>query len=406
MGTYAFVARDTTGKRVEGHLQAESESDVITRLRSQGRFVISVKPVSAGEGQGLRIQLRRRPKVGLKHLSTMSLQLATMLEAGSPLLSGLSVLARQNEKARFHPVLENLAELVASGVSFSDALRQHPGAFPPLFINLVEAGEQSGNLVGVLERFASFADRQLKTRSAVSSALMYPIILLVLGLAVIVFMVTFVVPKFTEILQDTNVPLPKSTQILVSVSHGVAAHWPVILSLAVLTIFTIVQASRTERGRWVVDRLKVQLPVLRAYFRSMLLARLTRTMAMLTASGLSILRNLELTANVLGHRPLAAWMKEISSNVARGELLSRQLAGNPIFPPMMVHLTEVGERSGSLDKVFERLADHFEEEANRRLETLTTLLEPLVLVLMAGLVGFVAVSLVMAIMRVLNSLGG
>ncbi len=405
MATYAFVARDATGKRVEGRLQAESENEIIQRLRSQGRYVISVKPVSSGE-RGFKLELRRRPKIGLKHLSTMSLQLATMLEAGSSLLTGLTVLARQNEKARFHGVLEDLVESVASGVGFSDALRQHSGVFPALFINLVEAGEQSGNLVGVLERFAAFADKQLKTRSAISSALMYPTILLVLGIAVVIFMVTFVVPKFTEILQDTNVPLPKSTQILVGVSHVVATHWPVILVLGALLVVTISQALRTERGRWIVDELKVRLPVLKAYFQSMLLARLTRTMAMLTASGLSILRNLELTANVLGHRPLAAWMMEIATNVARGEPLSRQLTGNKLFPPMMVHLTEVGERSGSLDKVFERLADHFEEEASRRLETLTTLLEPLVLVLMSGLVGFVAVSLIMAIMRVLNSLGG
>ncbi len=405
MTTYAFVARDATGKRVEGRLQAESENELIQRLRSQGRFVISVKPVTSTEG-GFKLHLHRRPKISLKHLSTMSLQLATMLEAGSPLLNGLTVLARQNEKARFHSVLEDLAESVASGVSFSDALRQHPGVFPALFINLVEAGEQSGNLVGVLERFAAFADKQLKTRAAITSALMYPTILLVLGLAVIVFMVTFVVPKFTEILQDTNVPLPKSTQFMVNASHVVATRWPVILVLGTLLVVTLGQALRTDRGKWILDELKVRLPVLKAYFQSMLLARLTRTMGMLTASGLSILRNLELTANVLGHRPLAAWMREVSTNVARGEPLSRQLAGNKLFPPMMVHLTEVGERSGSLDKVFERLADHFEEEASRKLETLTTLLEPLVLVLMSGLVGFVAVSLIMAIMRVLNSLGG
>ncbi|HEX4406890.1 MAG TPA: type II secretion system inner membrane protein GspF [Polyangia bacterium] len=421
MPVFTWKGLSAAGKAVGGTRDADSAKGLRLVLRRDGIFVTEHREMlaggakaSAGKGVaqagGAAVPFFKRDidlgglvqRVQPQEVAVFTRQLATLLRAGIPLAEALSALSEQSENKRFEVILTGVRQKVNEGGSLAETLAKHPKIFPELYTNMVRSGEAAGNLDAVLARLADFLDAQYALRSKVSSAMTYPIIMMVLGSGIMGLLLVVVVPKITSIFEDVGKSLPWNTNLLIFVSDTVASYWWALLLVGGLGYWGFRTWAGRPKGRATVDRLKLRVWLLGPLVRYVGVARFARTLSTMLAAGVPVLTALEIVKKVLNNVVLEKVVDEARDAIREGESIAAPLRRSGQFPSMMVHMVAVGERSGQLETMLENVAIAYERDVDAKVSRLTTVLSPLLIVIMAMAVGFIVLSILQPIMDMQN----
>jgi general secretion pathway protein F len=401
MPVYEYMALDAGGRRRQGIVDAGSIAAARQKLRETNVFPVEIVETAGRKreetaARGGAIHLFR--KVGLRELSVMTRQLATLLGAGLPLVPSLSALVAQIRHPALKTTLARIKDEVNEGNSLTQSMSHFPGVFPPFYINMVRAGEASGTVNLVLERLADFNEAQQALRIKIRSALAYPIFMFFIGGGVLFFLVTFVVPNITNIFREMHQTLPGITIFLIVVSGFLKAFWWIIGLVLIVGIFSFRFAVRkTVQGRQLWDRFKLNVPLFGDLNRKLAVARFSRTLGTLLQSGVPLLAALDIAKNVVNNILIADEIRRAAKDVEEGQSLSAPLSRSGFFPPIAVEMISVGEQSGNMEAMLFRIAQSYETEAEANILLLTSLLEPAMILVMGVVVGFVVVSVLLPI---------
>ncbi len=391
MAKFRYKARDQMGKLVEGTMEAASQGDVADRLRKMSYVITGLAP--AGGGVSLDEMLSALRRIKPEDMIFFNIQLSNMLEAGLPILTCLRTISAQMENRRLKKVIEDITLKVETGTSFSEALESQSEHFSRLTISMVRAGEASGNLSLVLKRLADFGERELELRNAVSSALMYPTLLLFAATAVIIFIVTFIIPKFAEIFVKAGVPLPLVTRILNAAGLFIKEYWYLLVVGLAGFLVGMKMYVDTKAGRLNFDAFKLRIPVIGNLIRRVCLSRFARTLATLSASGVNLLESLEILEDTIGNQVLGRVIITLREGVQGGSRISEPLKVSEEFPPDIVQMIAAGEETGNLDGMLNKVADLYDSAVAYSIKRLTSLLEPMFLVIMGCVVAVIMASI-------------
>jgi len=399
MAKFQFVVKDKNGKTHTGMLDAESRNALLEQLWKQELTVISIDEKS--ESSQTLNRMRRGPgKVNLSHLIIFARQLATLVEAGVSIVPSLSILADQTVDKQFKDILNKMHDDVEAGSSLSEAAARHPHAFGELFVNLLQAGEQSGRLDEILDRLAIYLEKTGELFRKVRSALIYPAFVTLLAFGITVFLLVAIVPKFRDIFSSLGGKLPLPTLILLGVSEFVQHFW----ILGIIGVIVIVVAARmylsTPVGKMQADQLSLNLPVFGPLIRKVGIARFARTLATLIKSGVPILGALDIVAKTAGNKVIEQAVMAARSSIREGENISDPLAESKVFPIMVTRMIAVGEKTGELEKMLSKVADFYESEVDATVAGLTSLIEPLVIAFLGVVIGGIAVTLLLPVFNI------
>ncbi len=409
MPSYTYRAKSRDGQLTHGKLVAESERAVVGRLQTMGFFPISVVEAEVESAGASRVRGMGSSRVRTRDVALFTRQLADLLNAGLPLMRALKTLVKQTEHAAVLKAVQQLSDAVKSGSSFADAVAAHPRLFPPLYVGMVRAGESGGMLEVTLARLAEFQEREAELRGKIRSAMAYPLLMMCVGLATMIFLVTFVIPKFLEVIEESGggmLPLP--TRMLKATSDFLIAGpgGLVVVGVIVLVIFGFMRASKTADGRRWIDRLKLRLPVAGSVIRLAIIARFARTLGTLTKGGVPILSALEMVREVVGNTVFRAALEQAQKGVREGASLADQLGRSGEFPPAVVDMVAVGEEGGSVDSALLRVADTFDRDVENNIDMLMSLLEPVMILVMGALVGLIVAAMILPIFELSSGMGG
>jgi general secretion pathway protein F len=416
---YSWKGLNTAGKAVTGTRDADGAKALRQALRRDGVFITEHREVLAGGqraaarpsgGGGEKVPFFKREidfkglveRVRPQEIAVFTRQLATLLKAGIPLAEALSALAEQGDNKKLQMVLAEIRQKVNEGSSLAETLGAHPAIFPELYTNMVRSGEAAGNLDAVLARLADFLDAQHALRSKVSGALTYPIIMVVLGTVIMGVLMVVVVPKITSIFQDLGKTLPWNTQLLIFMADVMGGYWWAVILVAGLAYWWYRRWSRKPKGKAVMDRLRLKLPLIGPLVRYVGVARFSRTLATMLAAGVPVLTALEITKKVLNNTVLEKVVEEARDAIREGESIATPLKRSNQFPSLMVHMVAVGERSGQLEAMLENVATAYERDVEGKVSRLTTVLSPLLIVVMALCVVFIVFSVLQPILDMQN----
>jgi type IV pilus assembly protein PilC len=400
--TFAYKVRDQSGKLVEGQLEAEDATLVVGKLRQMGYTPIAVE---AKHDNKLKADIKipgLSGRVKLKDVAVFSRQFATMINSGLSLIRSLAILAEQTENEELARVIGEVRLDVEKGVSLSAAISKHPKVFSRLYIAMVRSGEIGGVLDAVLMRLADTIEKQVELRRKIRSAMTYPIVALAICLLIATAMLLFIVPQFKAIYTDLGGQLPLPTRILISASDLMKKWFPLFIVGAGIGIYFFRRWIKTENGRMVWDRFKLRMPVFGLLTRKTALARFSRTLAALTRSGVGILEALDIVAETAGNEVVSVALRETQSAVKRGDTLARPLEQHEVFPPMVTQMISVGEETGALDEMLDKIADFYDAEVTATVDALTSLIEPLMIVVMGTLVGGMIISLYLPMFNIIK----
>lgn len=396
-----------TGKPVKGVRDAENAKVLRGTLRKDGILLTVATEGKAAEEKAKRnIQLFKwfgRPKGS--DVAIMTRQLATLIGAGIPLFESLNALIEQVENEQLKRALTTVREQVREGISFAKALEQHPAIFPNLYVNMVRAGEASGTLHGVLQRLTVFMENQAKLKGKVTSALAYPILMIIIGTGLISMLMIAVVPNVTTIFASMDAALPWYTALLIGTSDFLSAYWWAIVIVLGVGYYVFRRWSRSPKGRVKWHGLLLRVPLFGKLIAMIAIARFARTLGTLLSSGVAILSAMDIVTNVLSNGALEAVIQEAISAVREGQSIAEPLKRSGKFPPIVTHMISIGEKSGQLESMLESIADAYDTEVEQKVQLLTSLLEPLIIVGMGGAVGFIAVSILMPLIQMSSFAG-
>ncbi len=419
MSIYTYAAIDKEGKEVKGRLEVNSHQEAIDKIREKGLYPTSiVEDKGKGEGPGVAHEPGRpgspsKPAMTImigavkpKQVTLFTRQLATLISSGLPLVRALYVLERQDKSGMLKATIRGLAEQVEGGSSFSEALAKYPKTFPSLYVNTVKAGETGGVLELVLSRLADFAEKSQKLNSRIKAALVYPALVLTLALSVLFFLITFIVPKFMQIFKEMGVALPFMTRILLHISDLAKNKWPLGIGLIIGLIVLYNVLRKVAATRFVLDRIKLELPVMGPLLRKIAIARFSRTLGTLLSSGVPILQSLMVAKDTTGNDVIARSIINVHDSVREGETVAKPLLKAGLFPAMAVNMISVGEETGALDQMLLKIADVYDEEVDVTVVGLMSLLEPFLIIGMGGVVGFIVISMFLPLFQLITALGG
>jgi type IV pilus assembly protein PilC len=400
MPTFIWEARTKGGELRSGTLTADSEDVVTDRLRAQGMTITKVRR------KPLELQLPQLGSgVGLKDMMVFTRTFSTMIDAGLPIVSGLEMLGNQAESPRFGKVLQQVKAEVESGKSLSEAMGSHPRVFDDLFRNLVAAGEAGGILDVIFRRLATYLEKAAKLRRQVRGALVYPSVIMAVGVLVVFIMLTKVLPVFEKMFVDLGAgSLPAPTRMVLAVSHAITDNVLVFLLLATVAVAGAVSVMRTERGRWAFDTVVLKAPVIGNVMRKIAVARFTRTLGTLLSSGVPILDALDIVSKSAGNRVVAHAISHARTKISEGKDIASPLLETGVFPPMVVQMIGVGEQTGAMDDMLQKIADFYEEEVDASVAAMTALLEPVMLVVLGGVVGGLLIAMYLPIFEVAGNI--
>jgi type IV pilus assembly protein PilC len=425
MPRYAYVALDSRGQESTGLVDASSTNEAIGQLRQAGYFPtnVSEEGTAVGAGgaaarraartpraertpRGKGVVLFQRKSVKPKTLMIFTRQLATLIDAGLPLLRGLNVLAKQERDSVLKSTINKLADSVQEGSTFSEGLAQHPRLFNDLYVNMVKAGELGGVLELVLTRLAEFQEKAQKVKNKVVAAMVYPIIVLFLAVAIMTFLLIFIVPKFETIFHDMlgDKPLPTITLFVIGVSDFMQRQWALLLGAIIVTIAGYKFAARTRAGRAMLDRIKLRAPLFGDLIRKTSISRFSRTLGTLVTSGVPILQALDITRETAGNTVIARAIAQVHDSVKEGESMTQPLEASGAFPPMVISMIDVGEETGQLPEMLLKIAEVYDDEVDNSVAGLTSLLEPIMIVLLALIVGTIVIALFMPLISIISGL--
>lgn len=398
---FDYRGRDGSGKLVKGRLDAASEGAVVQRLRGMGVSPIAITEAKPGTGLQTEIKIPGFEKgVGLKDLAIMSRQAATMLASGLSLLRALTILADQTANKKLKDVLGKVRDDVERGVSFSDAVAKYPVDFPPIMINMIRAGETGGFLDQAMDSIATNFEKEHKLRSTIRSAMTYPVVVLCMSLAAVVIMLVFIVPIFQKMFSSLGGQLPLPTMLLVYASHAMVWLGPVLLVALVIAWVWWRANKHTDRVRAVVDPLKLRAPVFGQLNQKIVIARFARNLSNMIGAGVPILQALQIAGEVSNNFVVEKALARVSESVRKGESIAGPLEKEPVFPPMVSQMVAVGEDAGSLEVMLEKIAVFYDGEVESTTESLTSLIEPLLIAFLGVVVGGMIVALYLPIFQI------
>jgi|RhiMethySRZTD1v2_1073278.scaffolds.fasta_scaffold45157_4 type IV pilus assembly protein PilC len=399
--TYDYKVRDRSGALITGRLAGDSEALVLQRLRQMGMTPVEVKKA----GTGMKMEINLRPgRVKLKQISVFCRQFATMVNSGLPILRALAILADQTDNKEFAQVLVQVRTDVENGSSLSAALGKHPKAFNNLFISMIKAGETGGVLDDVLLNLADQIEKEVELRRQIKSAMTYPVVVVALVSLILGAMLLFVVPQFETIYTDLGGQLPLPTRILLGVSSAFRNYWYIVALLGGIGAFLFRRYKRTEAGRARVDAAKIRVPVFGPLFHKVALARFSSTLAMLLRAGVPILQALDNVKETVNNAVIAEAVEDVKASVREGESIAKPLAKHKVFPPMVVQMLAVGEETGAVDTMLDKVAEFYNSEVTATVEALTSLIEPLLIAVIGGCVGAAVIALYMPMFNIINLL--
>lgn len=393
MPTYIYKARDATGKSIKGTMQAATKEELIDRLRKMDYMTTQVS--EAPPVVKIVTIFDKLKIISTQDLIVFYVQLSNMLNAGINILFSLKSLANQTENTRLKEIIGGVSKSIEAGESFSSALSKYPRVFPFIFTSMVGAGESSGKLDTVLTRFVQYVEHQAELREKIRGALLYPAILLSFGITVTLFIVTFVTPKFTKIFLKAGIKLPLPTLILSSIGIAIKRFWYVFILFIILCVIAMKYYIKTESGRFNVDRLKLKLPLMGSLYRKAAISRFSRTLATLVGSGVPILKSLDITQDVIGNKVLSHILRNVRNSVEKGEKISEALKVSEEFPQDVIQMLSVGEETGELDGMLNKISNFYDMTLEYSIKRFVTFLEPLLLVVMGGMVGFIMASMLL-----------
>jgi type IV pilus assembly protein PilC len=389
---YLYKAANKAGQTLEGIIEANDKGAVISALRAKSLYLIELSDASPRTTIDLTLGSAKIPK---KALAIFCTQFASILKAGVPLIQALGILGEQIENSKLQKIVQSVEEDLQRGRSLSDAFSAHEKALPGIMIKMIEAGEISGTLDISLKRLAEHFEKENQISKKVKSAMTYPIVVCSVALIVIVFLLLFVIPKFTGIFKSTGHELPGVTQFVLSISDGIANGWFYIL-IGFIILYTLYRVYKSsEQGRLQLDTLKLKAPIIGKASLRILTARLSRTLATLTSSGITLTQSIRIASKVVANKLAEDRLLDVEDNIKQGKTLHQAIKAAGIFPGMLMHMTKIGEESGTLDDMLEKAAAYFEEEADSAITKVTTLLQPILLVIVAVLVLFIILSVIL-----------
>jgi len=400
MPVYEYTALDTNGKKLKGVLDADSLAAARQKIRQGGRYPVEIQetvPRTRQRKKGGFLSLQPGARVKAQEIHVATRQLATLLGAGIPLVPALSGLIEQTSNKTLKTIITQIKDSVNEGNSLTSALAEHPRLFSRVYVNMVRAGEASGSLDVVLERLAEFGERQQALRSRITAALVYPIFMALVGTVVLFLLITFIVPSITKVFDDRNQILPLPTTMLIKTSSFLQSYWWLVLLLSVGLVLTVRFLIRRPKGRRVWDKLKLTIPVLRDLNIKIAAASLGRTLASLLQAGVPLITSLQIVKNILNNMLLAEVMDKATEELEKGKSLSGILRGNKYFTPMLVQMIAVGEQSGALEKMLEKAADSYEKEVESKIMAMTSMIEPIMILVMGLAVSFIVISILLPI---------
>jgi type IV pilus assembly protein PilC len=401
--TFNYQVRDRAGKTIRGTAEAENQAAVVARLRQQGLVPVSITAAApAGVKRELKIPGFGRKKVKVKDVAVMSRQFATMIDSGLSLLRALTILTEQTESKELARVIGEIRDDVERGSALSAAMSKHPKAFSDLYVAMVRAGETGGVLDGVLVRLADTLENQVALRQKIKSAMTYPTVVFVMVLLIVTAMLLFVVPMFKTLYKSLGGVLPLPTRILLGVSYVVSHYFFIVVPVIAVIVYAMRRYFVTEKGRYVLDVLKLRMPIFGPLFHKVALARFARTLAVLMRSGVPILQALDIVAETVGNGVMSKAIIDVQQSVKEGQSIAKPLAQHKTFPPMVVQMLAVGEETGALDTMLWKIADFYEQEVEASVEALTSLIEPVLIAVMGATVGSMVVSLYMPMFNIIN----
>ncbi len=397
---FNYIAVTKSGFRVNGSVESTSENEVLRMIKSNGYLPVSIERDIESEA---KFEILSK-KVKKKDLAVFCRQFYTMLDAGINIVNSLDILSAQTENKTLKKAISDVAENVQKGVTLSEAMKMHPKVFPTILINMVEAGEVSGNLDTILERMAVHFEKENKTENKVRSSMVYPIVLMIVSVVVVIFMLIFILPTFVGMFEGSDTPLPLPTQILIGLSDFLQSYWYIFIGIIALLVFGITSYINSENGRRLYDGMKLKLPIIKGTTAKIVTSRFTRTLSTLMSSGIPLLRSMEVVSRVVNNKVVEEKLISGIEDIRRGVPLSRMIRDVEIFPPMVDSMVKIGEESGALDDILLKTADFYDEEVDVALTRLTSMLEPLMIVFMALIIGFIVIAMYLPMFEVVNTI--
>jgi type IV pilus assembly protein PilC len=414
MATYRYEAMNAQGQAVKQEIDANSEEEAIQKIRAMKLFPTSIKEKAGAAKRGTTAaggQKKGKKSLAIggvsnKALTLFTRQLSTLQDAGLPIVRSLKILEGQQKPGALKNILVEVTEDVEGGMTFSEALSKHPRAFDKLYVNMVRAGEIGGVLDAILQRLADFREKAQRLKKQIIGAMIYPAAVVTVAGGILAGILTFIVPKFKKMFDELNVELPFLTQVLIAFSDFVANKWYWGLAIIFGTIIVMKTLAATSGGKYILDRVKLKLPVFGTIISKATIARFTRTLGTLVASGVPILEALNITKDTAGNQVIANAIARVHDSIREGESIAEPLAQSKICDDMVVNMIDVGEETGDLDKMLLKIADQYDEDVDVAVAGMTSLIEPIMIIFLGGAVGFIVIALFLPLIKLMNSLGG
>ena len=394
---FKYIVKSSDGQTIEGTLEADNEGEVISELRGRGFLIVEVN-----KAKGAKVKQKHK-KINLDELMTFTRQMATMIDAGLPLLQALRIMGEQMDNINFKAILEEVGDDIEGGSTFSDALGKHPRAFDVLYCSMIRVGEASGMFAEILNKVADYMESAAKLRRKVKSAMVYPTVVCGMAGLITTLLLMKVVPVFEEIFVGFGSELPKPTQFIVAVSHVLRDYFLIVVLLVVGIILFCRAIYKTDGGRMFFDTMQFKLPVFGSILKKSALARFTKTLGTLVASGVPLLQSLEIVTTICGNMTLEVALEGVTKKIMAGEGIAPPLAESGVFPQMVVRMIDVGEKTGKLDVMLEKVADFYDDQVNNAVAGLTSLIEPLLIAFLGIVVGGIVICMFMPIFDLANA---
>jgi type IV pilus assembly protein PilC len=402
MATFVYDAIDPVGRSVKGRISADSEKLVLSKLHDQKFHVLSVQEQRTASFSVGGAKNAAAPK--LQSLVVFSRQFATMIDAGIPVMKCMDILEQQLKDLPLKNAVSMVREDIKGGSSLGEALAKHPNCFSKLYVNMIRAAEIGGILDDILDRLASFLEKEMEIKQKIKSAMMYPIIVLCFSLMMVVALFYFVLPKFKEIFESMDVEMPPMTQALFAMSDALVNYWYVVPIIAGAVFFGVKKYGETTDGRMNIDRLKLRFPIIGDLVLKMSVSRFARTFGTLISAGVPMMRAMEIIGDTTGNAVIAHAINETRAAIRDGQRLSAPLTASGLFPLMVTHMIDIGEETGRLSEMLVKVSDFYDQEVDAAVKGLTSMIEPMLIVFMGVIVGFIAISVMAPMFKLVSSI--
>jgi len=404
MARFSWEARSRTGAQQKGVMEANTRALVESQLKKFGFSNITIK--EEGKGLSFKIPGMGGKKVETKDIVIFTRQFATMIDSGLPLVQCLEILSSQQENKTFKEVLLKVKENVESGSTFADALSKHPKVFDQLYVNLVAAGEVGGILDTILNRLAAYIEKSMKLKKQIKGAMVYPATVMSIAVVVVGVILIFVIPTFAKMFEEFGGELPGPTKIVIALSNFIVKYLIVIIALIIASISGFKKYYATKNGRYQVDRLALKAPIVGPLIRKVSVAKFTRTLGTMISSGVPIMDGLDIVAKTAGNKIVEEAIYKVRQAISEGKTIAEPLAACGVFPPMVVQMIAVGEATGAMDAMLNKIADFYDEEVDSAVSAMTAMMEPMLMVFLGTTVGGLVVAMYLPIFKIAGAVGG